>query len=102
MRSGQTPLKLECFAFKENKAKEKIGYVLLSIRSAHIISKHEDLSPKANWHKLLGLRNDLKIQKPELLLTLRVENRKNTDSNSMIEVKYNVILLFYIINIILV
>ncbi|KAL6436896.1 hypothetical protein ACFW04_004925 [Cataglyphis niger] len=86
MRSGQTPLKLECFAFKENKAKEKIGYVLLSIRSAHIISKHEDLSPKANWHKLLGLRNDLKVQKPELLLTLRVENRKSTDSNSMIEI----------------
>ncbi|XP_029674380.1 centrosomal protein of 120 kDa-like isoform X2 [Formica exsecta] len=86
MRSGQTPLKLECFAFKENKAKERIGYVLLSIRSAHIISKHGDLSPKANWHKLLGLKNDLKIQKPELLLTLRVENRKSTDSNSMIEI----------------
>ncbi|XP_070162107.1 centrosomal protein of 120 kDa [Polyergus mexicanus] len=85
MRSGQTPLKLECFTFKENKAKERIGYVLLSIRSAHIIFKHGDLSPKANWHKLLGLKNDLKIQKPELLLTLRVENRKNTDSNSMIE-----------------
>ncbi|CAL1685521.1 unnamed protein product [Lasius platythorax] len=85
MRSGQATLKLECFAFKENKAKERIGYVLLSIRSAHIISKHGDLSPKANWHKLLGLRNDLKVQKPELLLTLRVENRKSTDSNSMVE-----------------
>ncbi|KMQ91887.1 centrosomal protein [Lasius niger] len=85
MRSGQATLKLECFAFKENKAKERIGYVLLSIRSAHIISKHGDLSPKANWHKLLGLRNDLKVQKPELLLTLRVENRKSADSNSMVE-----------------
>lgn len=94
MRSGQAPLKLECFAFKEDKAKERIGYVLLSIRSAHTISKHGDLNPKANWHKLLGLRNDLKVQKPELLLTLRVENQKSTNSNSMIKVKYNVILLY--------
>lgn len=92
MRSGQAALKLECFALKENKAKERIGYVLLSIRSAHIIFKHEDLSPKANWHKLLGLRSDLKIQKPELLLILRVENRKSTDLNSMVEVKYNIFL----------
>ncbi|XP_019885597.2 centrosomal protein of 120 kDa isoform X2 [Camponotus floridanus] len=84
MRSGQAPLKLECFAFKEDKAKERIGYVLLSIRSA-TISKYGDLNPKANWHKLLGLRNDLKVQKPELLLTLRVENQKSTNSNSMIE-----------------
>ncbi|XP_029165522.1 centrosomal protein of 120 kDa-like isoform X2 [Nylanderia fulva] len=91
MRSGQAALKLECFVFKENKAKERIGYVLLSIRSAHIIFKHGDLSPKANWHKLLGLRNDLKVQKPELLLTLRVENRKNTDLNSMVEISNSMI-----------
>lgn len=95
MRSGQVPLKLECFALKEDKAKERIGYVLLSIRSAHIISKHGDVNPKANWHKLLGLRNDLKVQKPELLLTLRVENQKSTNSSSMVEVKYNVIFSLY-------
>lgn len=94
MRSGQAPLKLECFVLKEDKAKERIGYVLLSIRSAHIISKHGDVNPKANWHKLLGLRNDLKVQKPELLLTLKVENKKSTNSNSMTEVKYNVIYIF--------
>ncbi|XP_067209518.1 centrosomal protein of 120 kDa isoform X3 [Linepithema humile] len=81
MRSGQVPLKLECFAFKENGCKEKIGYIVLSIRSAHMTSKYRDLSPKANWHKLLGLRNDLKIQKPEILLTLRVEDWKNVNSN---------------------
>ncbi|XP_067209516.1 centrosomal protein of 120 kDa isoform X2 [Linepithema humile] len=86
MRSGQVPLKLECFAFKENGCKEKIGYIVLSIRSAHMTSKYRDLSPKANWHKLLGLRNDLKIQKPEILLTLRVEDWKNVNSN-LIEIK---------------
>lgn len=87
MRSGQAPLKLECFALKENGCKEKLGYVVLSIRSAHVTLKYRDLSPKANWYKLLGLRNDLKIQKPEILLTLRIEDWKN-DSNPIIEVRY--------------
>jgi len=95
MRSGQVPLKLECFAFKENEIKERLGYVLLSIRSAHMISKHGDLNPKGNWHKLLGLRNDLKTQKLYLLLTLKIEDQKNMDSNPIAEVKYS-----HIINII--
>jgi hypothetical protein len=95
MRSGQVPLKLECFAFKENETKERLGYVLLSIRSAHIISKLGDLSPKGSWHKLLGLRNDLKTQKLYLLLTLKIEDQKNVDSNPIAEVKYS-----HIINII--
>ncbi|EZA50369.1 hypothetical protein X777_11180 [Ooceraea biroi] len=85
MRSGQVPLKLECFAFKENGGKERLGYVLLSIRSAHVTSKHGDSSPRASWHKLLGLRNDFKTQKPQLLLTLKIEDRKNMDSNPTAE-----------------
>ncbi|XP_011868150.1 PREDICTED: centrosomal protein of 120 kDa-like isoform X2 [Vollenhovia emeryi] len=79
MRSEQASLKLECFAFKENEGRERIGYVLLNIRSAQVLSKYGDLSPKASWYKLLGLRSDLKIQKPELLLALRVEDRKDTN-----------------------
>lgn len=86
MRSGQASLKLECYAFKENEHKEKIGHVLLSMRSAHLAYKYEDLDPKATWYKLLGLRSDLKTHKPELLLTLRIENRKNTCSNAILEV----------------
>ncbi|XP_018047969.1 PREDICTED: centrosomal protein of 120 kDa-like [Atta colombica] len=85
MRSEQVSLKLECFAFKENEGREKLGYVLLNIRSAQIISKCGDLNPKASWHKLLGLRSDLKIQKPELLLALRVEDRKDVTLNPTME-----------------
>ncbi|XP_012054998.1 PREDICTED: centrosomal protein of 120 kDa-like [Atta cephalotes] len=85
MRSEQVSLKLECFAFKENEGREKLGYVLLNIRSAQIISKCGDLNPKASWHKLLGLRSDLKIQKPELLLALRVEDRKDVTLNPTTE-----------------
>ncbi|XP_026825216.1 centrosomal protein of 120 kDa isoform X1 [Ooceraea biroi] len=88
MRSGQVPLKLECFAFKENGGKERLGYVLLSIRSAHVTSKHGDSSPRASWHKLLGLRNDFKTQKPQLLLTLKIEDRKNMDSNPTAEILF--------------
>lgn len=88
MRSGQAPLKLECFAFKENEGKERIGYILLSIRSAQITwgSKHGDSSPRASWHKMLGLKSDFKVHKPELLLTLSVEDRKSADSNVVAEV----------------
>ncbi|KYM97554.1 hypothetical protein ALC62_11848 [Cyphomyrmex costatus] len=88
MRSEQASLKLECFAFKENEeGREKLGYILLNIRSAQVISKCGDLSPKASWHKLLGLRSDLKIQKPELLLALRVEDRKGVNLNPTAELR---------------
>ncbi|XP_043670067.1 centrosomal protein of 120 kDa isoform X2 [Vespula pensylvanica] len=83
MRSGQTPLKLECFALKDHNNKEKIGYILLSIRSAQIILKSKEIGIKVNWHTLLGLRNDLKAQKPELLLSLSIEDREYVTSNSL-------------------
>lgn len=92
MRSEQASLKLECFAFKENEDRERIGYVLLNIRSAQMLSKYGDLNPKTNWHKLLGLRSDLKMQKPELLIVFRVEDRKDINLNPITEVKYIFIL----------
>lgn len=88
MRSGQTMLKLECYAFKENESKEKIGHVLLNIRSAHLVYKYGNLNQKASWHKLIGLRNDLKTHKPELLLILRIEDCRNASSNAVLEVYY--------------
>ncbi|XP_014474648.1 PREDICTED: centrosomal protein of 120 kDa-like isoform X3 [Dinoponera quadriceps] len=87
MRSGQASLKLECYAFKENENKEKIGHVLLSLRSAHLAYKYGDVNPKASWHKLIGLRSDLKTNKPELLLTLRIEDRKSTNLDTALEVR---------------
>jgi len=87
MRSEHASLKLECFAFKEIEGRERIGYILLNIRSAQV-SKYGDLSPKESWHKLLGLRSDLKIQKPELLLALRIEDQKDINLNPTAEVKY--------------
>ncbi|KYQ57030.1 hypothetical protein ALC60_04018 [Trachymyrmex zeteki] len=87
MRSEHVSLKLECFAFKENEGRERLGYILLNIRSAQVMSKCGDLSPKASWHKLLGLQSNLKIQKPELLLALRVEDRKDVTLNPTVELR---------------
>ncbi|KAK9294090.1 hypothetical protein QLX08_011181 [Tetragonisca angustula] len=78
MRSGQVPLKLECFAVKSNDNKEKLGYLLLSLRSAQVFTKSNINNVKANWHKLLGLKSELKTHKPELLLALSIHDLDTT------------------------
>ncbi|XP_043799759.1 centrosomal protein of 120 kDa isoform X2 [Apis laboriosa] len=85
MRSGQVPLKLECFAVKSNDNKERLGYLLLSLRSAQVFTKWGANSIKPNWHKLLGLKNELKIHKPELLLGLSIHDLENTTGNAQLE-----------------
>ncbi|XP_015432200.1 PREDICTED: centrosomal protein of 120 kDa-like [Dufourea novaeangliae] len=87
MRSGQVPLKLECFAVKGLDSKEKLGYLLLSLRSAQVFSKNEGDNVKTSWYKLLGLRSDLKIHKPELLLGLSIHDQESTTLNCHIESK---------------
>lgn len=88
MRSGQVPLKLECFAVKSNDNKEKLGYLLLSLRSAQVFTKWSANNIKPNWHKLLGLKNEFKIHKPELLLGLSIHDLENTTGNAQLEVNY--------------
>ncbi|XP_076281822.1 rha isoform X2 [Lasioglossum baleicum] len=87
MRSGQVPLKLECFTVKSNDGKEKLGYILLSLRSAQMFSKNEDTDLKTNWHKLLGLKSNLKADKPELLLGLSIHDQDSTLLNCHVESK---------------
>nr|XP_033341936.1 centrosomal protein of 120 kDa-like isoform X2 [Megalopta genalis]XP_033341937.1 centrosomal protein of 120 kDa-like isoform X2 [Megalopta genalis]XP_033341938.1 centrosomal protein of 120 kDa-like isoform X2 [Megalopta genalis] len=85
MRSGQVPLKLECFTVKSNDSKEKLGYILLSLRSAQVFSKNEDVNVKTNWHKLLGLKSNLKMDKPELFLGLSIHDQDSTLLNCHVE-----------------
>ena len=87
MRSGQVPLKLECFAVKSNDNKEKLGYLLLSLRSAQVFTKSNINNVKANWHKLLGLKSELKTHKPELLLALSIHDL-DTTVNTQLEVNH--------------
>ncbi|KAF3429867.1 hypothetical protein E2986_10034 [Frieseomelitta varia] len=86
MRSGQVPLKLECFAVKSNDNKEKLGYLLLSLRSAQVFTKSNIKNVKANWHKLSGLKSELKTHKPELLLALSIHDL-DTTVNAQLELK---------------
>ncbi|XP_060817244.1 centrosomal protein of 120 kDa isoform X3 [Bombus pascuorum] len=85
MRSGQVPLKIECFAVKSNDIKEKLGYLLLSLRSAQVFAKSGIDNVKANWHKLSGLKSELKIHKPELLLALSIHDLEATSVNAQLE-----------------
>ncbi|XP_076640820.1 rha isoform X2 [Halictus rubicundus] len=85
MRSGQVPLKLECFTVKGNDSKEKLGYILLSLRSAQMFSKNEDIDVRTNWHKLLGLKSNLKADKPELLLGLSIHDQDSALLNCHVE-----------------
>ncbi|XP_078047958.1 protein rha [Augochlora pura] len=85
MRSGQVPLKLECFAVKSNDSKEKLGYILLSLRSAQVFPKNEDINVKTSWHKLLGLKSNLKMDKPELFLGLSIHDQDSALLNSHVE-----------------
>lgn len=86
MRSGQVPLKLECFAIKANDHKEKLGYLLLNLRAAQVFSKNDSINVKTNWHTLLGLKGELKVHKPELLLALSIHHQEPTTLNSQLEV----------------
>lgn len=79
MRSGQEPLKIEFFECKVNGTKNKIGYLLLSLRTAQIIPNNKNINEKINWHKLLGCRGDMKYDKPEIFLSLTIRERDLVD-----------------------
>ncbi|KAK0095735.1 hypothetical protein PV326_007550 [Microctonus aethiopoides] len=75
MRSGQEPLKIEYFELKENGTKDRIGYLLLSMRTAQIIARGNDHNLKTNWHQLSGLRSDVKADKPAFYISFTIEER---------------------------
>ncbi|XP_008554487.1 centrosomal protein of 120 kDa-like [Microplitis demolitor] len=77
MRSGQEPLKIECFEYRENGTKDKLGYLLLSLRTAQVVPRGYDGNIKTNWLKLSGLRSDVKADKPEFLLSLTIGERES-------------------------
>ena len=63
-------MKIECYSVDENGYRDKIGYILLSIRSAQIIQRGKETDIKFNWNTFLGVRGELNACKPKLYLTL--------------------------------
>ncbi|XP_012256855.2 centrosomal protein of 120 kDa-like [Athalia rosae] len=82
MRVGHVPLKIECFTVNNNGVREKIGYILLPLRSAQIVARGKDANVKVMWHKFLGVKNELRASGPELLLSLTIEGRENLPGSS--------------------
>ena len=63
----------------ENGSREKLGYILLSVRCAQIIHQNEESKIKTNWHNILGVRNEFNTCKPKLFLFLIVREKQNKD-----------------------
>ncbi|XP_074095318.1 rha [Cotesia typhae] len=77
MRSAQDPLKIEFFEYRENGTKDKLGYFLLSLRTAQILPRGYEGGIKTTWLKLMGARSDIKADKPEFLLSLTIGERES-------------------------
>ncbi|CAH1403481.1 unnamed protein product [Nezara viridula] len=77
LRTANTALKLECFTFinnhKQNSRRDRIGYVLLNLKEAQIVTNDEHKSVSETRHRLLGMKNLFQAHKPELVLKFKIE-----------------------------
>lgn len=86
IRSANAPLRVEVYTTdKKSNRKDRIGFVLLSLRSARVIargSKKQDAPFK--WHKLMGVPHEFKCSHPELYLchTIRDSVAEDEDGST--------------------
>lgn len=75
LRSANKPIRVECYTIdQQNNNKERIGFVLLNIRSAQIIPTYFNINDiPFKWYKLIGVKNSKKLQ-PELFLSLTIRD----------------------------
>lgn len=88
IRSSNVPLRVECFTSDLNARKTKVGFILLSLRSAHIVSKKSARQEVPfKWQRLNGVSHDIRSRHPELYLSLSIrdclpeENGKKENSS---------------------
>ncbi|CAH1119397.1 unnamed protein product [Phaedon cochleariae] len=75
IRSANIPLRVECITIDLHNRRERVGFTLLSLRSAHIISqKNMNQEVKSQWHKLIGCQSDKKRRHPELYISLTLQD----------------------------
>lgn len=88
IRSSNVPLRVECFTTDMNSRKIKIGFILLSLRSAYIVPKQNAKQEVPfKWQRLNGVSHDIRSRHPELYLSLSIrdclpENSTKTDDSS--------------------
>lgn len=82
MKLENLPVKIECFALKNDKgsidrtAKERIGYILIPIKNIPTVPLPKALHVKPRWMKFIGLSKDWRPQKPELLLNIMITTKE--------------------------
>ncbi|KAJ8946549.1 hypothetical protein NQ314_008863, partial [Rhamnusium bicolor] len=87
-RSANQPLRVECVNTDLHNRKERVGFTLLSLRSAQIIPlkiANQEVHPK--WHKLIGCQTGKKKFQPEIFLSLTVRDHllNEAETSSSIE-----------------
>lgn len=82
IRCTNSPLKVECYTTDSNERKERIGFILLSLRSAHILPKSKaKQEPPFKWEKLMGVSHEHKNCHAELYLSLTIRDTLNVTSS---------------------
>lgn len=81
IRSSNVPLRVECFTCDPSGRKIKVGFILLSLRSAHIIPKKDAAKQEVpfKWQRLNGVSHDIRSRHPELYLSLSIRDCLSDD-----------------------
>lgn len=74
IRCTNSPLKIECFTTDSNEKQIRIGFILLSLRSAHILPDGNSKQPPFKWEKLMGVPHEHKNFHSELYLSLMIKD----------------------------
>ncbi|KAF5270733.1 hypothetical protein FQA39_LY01471 [Lamprigera yunnana] len=74
LRASKSPLRVELHLIDVNQRTDRVGFILLSIRSAHIVSYKHDYKIPFKWYKLLGVLPEHKNFRPELRLSLTIRD----------------------------
>ncbi|XP_072156838.1 uncharacterized protein [Bemisia tabaci] len=79
LRTINTIIKLEFFCGVNGNDQDRIGFILCHLKSAQIISPRNNHKLVESWQKILGLKTRSKISRPEVLLSLRIEELSDAE-----------------------
>ncbi|XP_030758776.1 uncharacterized protein LOC115884359 [Sitophilus oryzae] len=80
LRSSNQPLRVECISVDPQNRRDRIGFVLMSLRSAQVISLKDAKTPvNFKWCKLIGCQADKKKHHPELYLGISIRDHMLND-----------------------
>lgn len=77
MKEENQPIKLECYTHVNDVLREKIGFVLLPMRSIPFWNSRKLGMLKPHWYKLHGVTQESRSSKPELLLSVTIGDKND-------------------------